>query len=1123
MSYQQLRQSELFAGESWQVVYQAFSQINFQAYDFDTIRKSLVEYIQRSYPEDFNDWIENQEFIFIIDLIAYFGQSLAFRTDLNTRENFLDTATRKDSVLRLAKMLGYTPRRNFSSRGLLKLSAVKTTESIFDSNNNALSNLTINWNDPTNLDWFEQFVLIINAALATTNPFGLPTKTALIGGITTQLYALNNVPLRTVADSFSATVNGNGMDFESINPDFDPLGFFIERSPDPLGAKNLIYRNDGAGNASPNSGFFAYFKQGDLQFTDYNFSFPQENRVVDINVNGINELDVWVQQINDNGLVVQQWTKVPTVENVTYNSIDRQVRTIFSVITRDNDQISIRFGDGRFGQSPTGLFRIWYRVSNGLNYQIQSQELQNIQVTIPYTKVNTAGSTQEYSLTLTYSLQYGISNRDVGGSLPSETIDQIKQRAPQVYYTQNRMVNGEDYNIFPLQLGNVLRKSVAINRSYSGQSRYLDLNDPTGKTQNTIVYADDGILYRDDFSRSSFESLPTIKTALEIVQSDIQPLIQEIDLGDFFYTYYPRVEINLNPHKMKWDLKTSITGSSTGQFLVDVNDDNNYVPQPIGPGVNLNYFYLTEGALVKFQDSSFTNTLWAKIEQVTGNGTDPDFATATTGPVVLSQEIPDGYFVMELIPAFRQTFTALESLQIQNQITGNFTFALRYDAESSTWKVITTNNISLAAFSLANQGDNTGTNRDSSWLLLAQYLPGSGFWQFSTRNLRYIFESVDTNRFYFLDRFKVVDIQRNQAVQDTINILSFNTNPSPETTQLASSYNWVLVDSFVYADGYIEPRRVQVSFPDSDFDGVPDNPDIFNIIVDPNATINGSDVRTRYVYHQITTDGTYDYSVPDFNIVTFNIFAQITTSNLPAGSVGYTIDTGNFYLRNSDLSLTIVNDSYSANLGRADLNHYWKHYAPVDHRIDPAITNVIDMYVLTENYYQTVQTWLTSTNRGAIPTPPTTDDLTQQLSELENFKMVTDQLIWHSANFKLLFGAGAEDELRAQFKVIKVEGTTLTDNEVQTRVIAAINEFFNVDGWGFGENFFASELSSYIHIQLSGIVASVVIVPNASNSNFGNLYEIRSEPNQLFISTAAVSDVVILQGYTTGNIKIGSN
>ena len=87
--------------------------------------------------------------------------------------------------------------------------------------------------------------------------------------------------------------------------------------------------------------------------------------------------------------------------------------------------------------------------------------------------------------------------------------------------------------------------------------------------------------------------------------------------------------------------------------------------------------------------------------------------------------------------------------------------------------------------------------------------------------------------------------------------------------------------------------------------------------------------------------------------------------------------------------------------------------------------------LLTTSYFQQVQDWVTSVTRGEFPVRPTTDELRIQFNDLEKFKMVSDEIVWHSAKFKLLFGEGAEEELRSQFKVIKVEGTTLTDNEIK--------------------------------------------------------------------------------------------
>ena len=115
------RQNSLLVSQDWQKIYRSFQQSDFLSYDFDTIRRSMIQYLQNNYPEDFNDYIESSEYIALIDLIAYLGQNLSFRTDLNARENFIDTAERRDSILRLARLLSYVPKRNISSSGLLKI------------------------------------------------------------------------------------------------------------------------------------------------------------------------------------------------------------------------------------------------------------------------------------------------------------------------------------------------------------------------------------------------------------------------------------------------------------------------------------------------------------------------------------------------------------------------------------------------------------------------------------------------------------------------------------------------------------------------------------------------------------------------------------------------------------------------------------------------------------------------------------------------------------------------------------------------------------------------------------------------------------------------------------------
>ena len=158
------RQNRLLVAEDWKRIYQSYRNADFRSYDFDNLRRTMINYLRQNYPEDFNDYIESSEYLALIDLIAFLGQNLAFRVDLNAREIFLELAERRESILRLARLLSYSPKRNQCANGLLKFESIATSEDIVDSNGTNLASQTILWNDPSNINWREQFEKVLNAA-----------------------------------------------------------------------------------------------------------------------------------------------------------------------------------------------------------------------------------------------------------------------------------------------------------------------------------------------------------------------------------------------------------------------------------------------------------------------------------------------------------------------------------------------------------------------------------------------------------------------------------------------------------------------------------------------------------------------------------------------------------------------------------------------------------------------------------------------------------------------------------------------------------------------------------------------------------------------------------------------
>ena len=125
--------------------------------------------------------------------------------------------------------------------------------------------------------------------------------------------------------------------------------------------------------------------------------------------------------------------------------------------------------------------------------------------------------------------------------------------------------------------------------------------------------------------------------------------------------------------------------------------------------------------------------------------------------------------------------------------------------------------------------------------------------------------------------------------------------------------------------------------------------------------------------------------------------------------------------------------------------------------------------------------------------------------------------------YKILFGSNAEEQLQATFKVVKNPLTNISDAVVKTRVIQAINEFFALDNWDFGDAFYFTELAAYIHNQLAPDLLSVVIVPNQSGQSFGSLFQINSAADEIFISGATVDDVSLITALGANQLVASGN
>ena len=131
-------------------------------------------------------------------------------------------------------------------------------------------------------------------------------------------------------------------------------------------------------------------------------------------------------------------------------------------------------------------------------------------------------------------------------------------------------------------------------------------------------------------------------------------------------------------------------------------------------------------------------------------------------------------------------------------------------------------------------------------------------------------------------------------------------------------------------------------------------------------------------------------------------------------------------------------------------------------------------------------------------------------------------MIYNPAKFKPLFGAKADPSLQARFQVVKNPAVSITDNEVKSQVIAAINNFFSIANWDFGDTFYFSELAAYLHTVLVPNIASILIVPADDTLVFGNYFQINAEPWEIITSAATVNDIDIISAVTAAQLNLGN-
>lgn len=1154
----------LNAAETWEKVYRAFEEINFTAYDYDAVQKSLIDYLKVNYPENFNDYTESSMVIPIIQLFAYVAELLAYRVDMSIHEGLITTAQRKQSILRLAKLVSYTAARNLPLRGLVKINSISISEDLRDSQGNSLANRVIKWNDANNTLWREQFFAAINKI--TTQRFGMPYKSFQIDDTVFQQYEIRNVlESETERSSFrngvlklKVEINGEELQFELVPADVDDHGVF-ERSPNVDSYFTILYGDDGYGDSSDTTGYLMYLKQGQLTKVTQTFSTDLPNRSVNVEIPNINDVDVWVQEVDDQGSIIAEWENVPNIAgvNIAFNTVENSKK--YEIETLEDDQIRLVFGDGDFAEIPKGIFNIWVRQSTSGGLTVSKNQIAEQSTTFLYT--STTG--KQESCTLTYSLTGALQN-----SSESETIEHIRAAAPAVFYSQNRMVNGEDYNSYPLRDSTILRAK-AVNRTFAGQPKYIPWNDASGQYQNIKVFGNDLRMYYD----LSAESKISQTSSRSLIDEVIEPLLADPKIYNLIvYAFYTSAS----------PLNKAFIRPRT-RFIEDVTqlvDDAPIQEKTIIQGALDRHWYGEPGSTVLLdadlsEDSALPKSIYAVVNE------DTDHRIYDSNLKMVTRDPDTGVYTLVPTPfglsGVQETVIRQKRFAIGFNPDRSFASTLRINA-ANTNPLLIPDSDSITALDVSQSSAEVET-----FTIEITDVDGT-FTVYGTKGGYYasgkIGEEYDNGKISFLIGFPVSATNTSVILGDAfiIDVALVSTTYTPTLYKKNLTGLFTLIEeSSLPDDAELQPFDAEdptnswimiIERNDSiggDVDYWRVTTRAFNLVVespttkfwynsdlslvDPDTKLKVFDQvrilksnlnvgRTAAIgadqVYSVISDVKYPTGETNFNALVISptdalgVFAS--GDGAPLNSIDFLrfIGETDYVYFSKDAatgkltpiettsflqSLTYVNDEsgdYVRKLGRDSLDFMWQHFTPNNHLIDPSPTNINDIYVLTRGYYARMQNYL----RGiepAEPAPPTTLELRNTYRNLISSKMLSDTVVFHSAKIKLLFGRQAVSQLRATFKIVRASGAKLTGDQIRARALGTINAYFQIENWDFGQDFYASELRAMIHSDLASEISSVELVPDYPTNYFGDLMHIKCAPDEIFLSCAQLENIEIVE------------
>lgn len=502
---------------------------NFEEYDFHSIRQTLQDYIEQTYP-NYNDFFRSDYVMMLIELFAFYGEMMAYRVDMNMNESFLSSAKDRRNIIKIADMLGYKHARIEPSVSISKidisdqmggaklLSKKKQQGSVNDILSKG-SNIV-----------FEPQVMDSRTYYRYKLDYLLKTVTA-----EEFMNALNNIFQKL--ENFKETANIKVKSIVENNFEYYERSIFVDKFQmrfdpheniyvDYVGQRKmfevqslkfddvLYFTTENTVDALKYNGDALYNDTVELGF-EFVLKYDKAYNILDKNVymympvvqggtfsreidpgkgvknfketayekNIFNNKTI-IKQYDNNGLLLRTYYEVENISNT-------QHRYAYEVNNTPEGFVEFVFGDGKNTEilmaAPKTM--LYYRKNPGNTdeiYNIKNAEFNTIPLNISYFDAN-VGNTQSVILPIVMLNKFSATD-----GMPAETDEQIKYMARKLRSVQDRFVTGKDYETAGMLHPRVRYASVVL-RTYIGKNSSRMSNESLdvyfdAKKNNISVY-----------------------------------------------------------------------------------------------------------------------------------------------------------------------------------------------------------------------------------------------------------------------------------------------------------------------------------------------------------------------------------------------------------------------------------------------------------------------------------------------------------------------------------------------------------------------------------------------------------------------------------------------------------